>query len=88
MGPKGEEDGMPQNEVNEEQILRALGQLSPAARRAALGRLRNGLDTLDRLVDRNRPRLEVLCRERGLEFARLTEEDQEWLLDELLHQSG
>jgi len=78
---------MPQIEVNEEQILRALDQLSPSARRAALGRLISGLDALDRLVDRNRLRLEALCRDRGLEFNRLTEEERERLIDELLHQS-
>ncbi len=79
---------MPQIEVNEEQVLRALDQLSPTARRAALVKLIRGYDALDRLVERNRGRIETLCRERGVEFARLTEEERERLIDELLHQAS
>jgi hypothetical protein len=79
---------MPQIEVNEEQVLRALDQLSPTARRAALAKLIRGYDALDRLVERNRGRIETLCRERGVEFARLTEEERERLIDELLHQAS
>lgn len=79
---------MPQIEVNEEQVLRALDQLSPTARRAALAKLIRGFDSLDRLVERNRGRIEALCRERGLDFARLTEEERERLIDDLLHQAS
>jgi hypothetical protein len=76
---------MPQIEVNEEQVLRALDQLSPTARRNALAKLIQGYDTLDRLVERNRDRIGAVCRERGLDFARLTEEERERLIDALLH---
>jgi hypothetical protein len=76
---------MPQIEVNEEEVLRALDQLSPAARRTALAKLVRGYDALDRLVERNRDRIEAVCRERGLDFARLTEEERERLVDDLLH---
>ena len=79
---------MPQIEVNEEQILRALEQLSPTARRTALAKLIRGYDELDRLVERNRDRIETVCRERGIEFARLTEEERERLIDDLLHQAS
>jgi hypothetical protein len=79
---------MPQIEVNEEQVLRALDQLSPTARRAALAKLIRGYDALDQLVERNRGRIETLCQERGVEFARLTEEERERLIDELLHQAS
>jgi len=78
---------MPQIEVNEDQVLRALDQLSPTAKRAALARLIRGFDALDRLVARNRDRIEAICRKRGLEFARLTEEERERLIDDLLHQA-
>ena len=78
---------MPQIEVNEDQVLRALDQLSPTAKRAALARLIRGLDALDRLVARNRDRIEAICRERGLDFACLTEDDRERLIDDLLHQA-
>jgi hypothetical protein len=78
---------MSQNEVNEDQVLRALDQLSPAARRKALARLIRGFVVLDRLVDRNRERIEALRRARGLEFGRLTEEERERFIDDLLHQA-
>ena len=76
---------MPKIEVNEEQILIALEQLSPAARRVALAKLIGGLERLDRLVDRNREKIETICRDRGLDFSRLTEEEREALVDEILH---
>jgi len=71
---------MLQIEVNEEQVLRALDQLSPTARRSALAKLIRGYDALDRLVERN-------C-DRVIEFARLTEEERERLIDDLLHQAS
>jgi hypothetical protein len=79
---------MPQIDVNEEQVLRALDQLSPTARRLALAKLIPGYDALDRLVERNRGRIEAMCRERGLDFARMTEEERERLIDDLLHQAA
>lgn len=77
---------MPTIEVNDEQILRCLDQLSPAGRRAALQKLIGGLDRLDLLVERNRPKLESVCRARGVEFSKLTEEQREALVDEMLHE--
>ncbi len=76
---------MPQIEVNEEQVLKALEQLSPAATRMALARLIRGLAQLDRFVEQNRPRLEALCRERGIDFSALSEEEREAFIDDLLH---
>jgi hypothetical protein len=76
---------MPQIEVNEEQVLKALEQFSPAAKRRALARLIPGLAQLDRLVEQNRPRLEAICRERGINFDALTEEQRERFIDDLLH---
>ena len=66
----------------------ALDQLSPTARRLALAKLIPGYDALDRLVERNRGRIEAVCRERGLDFARMTEEERERLIDNLLHQAA
>jgi len=79
---------MPQIEVNEEQVLRAIDQLSLAARRTALVKLVRGYDELDRLIERNRDRIEAVCRERGVEFAQLTEEERERLIDDILHQAA
>lgn len=78
---------MPRIEVSDEQILSCLDQLSPQARRAALAKLIGGLERLDRLVEQNRERIEMICRERGLDFSRLTEEEREALVDEILHEN-
>lgn len=77
---------MPKIEVNDEQILSCVDQLSPAARRVALSKLIGGLDRLDRLVEGNRRKIEVICRERGRDFSKLTEEERETLVDEILHE--
>jgi hypothetical protein len=77
---------MPIIEVNDEQILRCLEQLTPTGRRAALLKLIGGLERVDRLVERNRTKLETLCRERGVQFSQLTEDEREALVDEILHE--
>ena len=47
------------------------------------------LDTgfLISLVDRNRPRLQALCRQRGLSLDDLTEQEREALIDQILHEA-
>ena len=82
-GPR--EWSMPKIEVNDEQILSCLDQLSPAAKRAALAKLIGGLEQLDRFLDRNREKVGAVCRKRGVDFSRLTEEEREALVDEILH---
>lgn len=79
---------MPKIEVDDEQILNCLDQLSPSARRAAIVKLIGGMEKLDRLVERNRAKIEAICRERGVEFSRLTEEEREVLVDEILPGGG
>jgi hypothetical protein len=77
---------MPTIEPAEEQILNSLSQLSPAARREAVRRLLPSAVYLERAVEQNRPRIESLARERGLDWNSLTEEQREELVDELLHE--
>ncbi|MBI1899597.1 MAG: hypothetical protein HYS13_00605 [Planctomycetia bacterium] len=77
---------MPQIEVPEEQILRSLDQLSPQARQEALRRLLPSADYLERAVERNRPRLESLARQRGLDWNAMSEEQRERFIDEVLHE--
>ena len=79
---------MPTIEVNDEQILRCLDQLSPSGRRAALRKLIGGLERLDLLVEKNRGKLEALSRAKGQDFSSLTEEQREALVDEILHERG
>jgi hypothetical protein len=73
-------------EVNDEQILRCLDQLSPEGKKAAMRKLLGGLERLDRLISQNRERIEATCRGRGVDFARLTEEERERFVDEILHE--
>jgi hypothetical protein len=77
---------MPQIEVAEEQILKSLDQLSPTGRREALRRLLPWADYLDRAVERNRPRVEALARQRGLDWNTLSEEQRERFIDEIMHE--
>lgn len=77
---------MPTIDVLEETILQSLDQLSPQARRQALRRLLPTAAYLERAVERNRPRIEALTRQRGLDWNALTEERREQLVDELLHE--
>ncbi len=75
-------------EANDQQILQNMDRLSPAGRRAALLKLVGGLERLDRLVERNRPKLEAMCRARGIDMVKLTEEEREALVDDILHERG
>jgi hypothetical protein len=77
---------MPKIDVPEEQIIESLQQLSPKARKEALRRLLPTPEYLERAVERNRPRLEALARQRGLDWNRLTEDERENLIDEILHE--
>jgi len=73
-------------QLNEEQILEALGKLSPQARTKALRKLIRDLDQLDRIVDRNQERLIALCKARGIDFKSLTDQEREELVDRILHE--
>lgn len=77
---------MPQIEVSEQQILDSLDRLSPKARREAVLRLVVGASTLDRTVDGLQPRLIAMAKERGLDWTRLSDEERERLIDEILHE--
>jgi hypothetical protein len=77
---------MPQIEVSEQQIVDALDRLSPQGRREAVRRLIAGASALDRTVDALQPRLAEIARERGLDWAKLSDEERERLVDEILHE--
>lgn len=77
---------MPTIDVNDEQILRCLDQLSPEGKQAALRKLLGGLNRFDRLIEQNREKLEALCRSRGVDFSKLTENQREQFVDEILHE--
>ena len=73
-------------ELNEDRILEALDRLSPQGRKKALSKLIGSLEALDRLVERNQKRLEAICRERGIDFSKLSETEREDLIDQILHE--
>jgi hypothetical protein len=77
---------MPQIEVSEQQVLDALDRLSPQGRREAVRRLVAGASTLDRIVDTLQPRIAEVARQRGLSWARLSDEERERLVDDILHE--
>jgi hypothetical protein len=79
---------MPTIEINDEQILRCLDQLSPEGKKTALRQLLGGLERLDRLVEKNRERLDAVCKARGVDFGRMTEEERERFVDHILHESA
>ena len=77
---------MPTIAVLEDQLLQSLDQLSPQARRQAIKRLLPSAAYLERAVDRNRPRMEALAKQRGLDWDALTEDQKEQLVDQVLHE--
>ena len=77
---------MPKIEIPEDELVQALDQLSPEARRQALRRLLSTAAYLERAVERNRSRIEALAQDRGLDWITLSEEQREKLIDEILHE--
>jgi hypothetical protein len=77
---------MPTVNIAENDILDSLDQLSDRARREALRRLLPSAAWLEQAVERNRPRIEALARERGLDWSTLTEDERETLIDDVLHE--
>lgn len=77
---------MPQIDVSEQQILDALDRLSPAGRREAVRRLIAGASALDRTMDTLQPRITEIARQRGLDWVKLSDEERERLVDDVLHE--
>lgn len=77
---------MPQIEVSEQQIVDALDRLSPKGRREAVRRLIAGASVLDRTIDVLQPRIVEVARQRGLDWTKLSDEERERLVDEILHE--
>lgn len=73
-------------QINEEQIIRALKNLSPVGRRKVLRKLILDLDELDRVIDRNQEKLLALCRKQGIDFSRLSDAEREDLIDQIIYE--
>ena len=63
-----------------------LGSTPSRRKKTALRQLLAGLERLDRLVDKNREQLDAVCKARGVDFGRLTEEERERFVDHILHE--
>lgn len=77
---------MPQIEVSEQQIVDALERLSPKGRREAVRRLIAGASALDRTIDALQAHIVEVASQRGLDWAKLSDEERERLVDEILHE--
>ena len=77
---------MPKIDIPEDELVQALDQLSPIARRQALRRLLSSAAYLERAVESNRTKIEALAQERGLDWKCLSEDQREKLVDEILHE--
>lgn len=77
---------MPQIDTSDKQILDSLDRLSPRGRREAVLRLVAGASALDRTVERLQPQIIALAKQRGLDWAGLSDEERERLVDDILHQ--
>jgi hypothetical protein len=77
---------VPQIDVSEQQILDALDRLSPKGRREAVRRLIAGASVLDRTIEALQPRIAEVARQRGLDWAKLSDEERERLVDDILHE--
>jgi len=77
---------MPQIDIPEKEIVQALDQLSPEAKRQALRKLLPTSSYLDQAVERNQGRIEALAKQRGLDWNSLTEAQREKLIDDILHE--
>jgi len=84
--PDGRNPVMPQIDVSEQQILDALDRLSPEGRREAVRRLVAGASTLDRIIGTLQPRIAEVARQRGLNWATLSDEERERLVDDILQE--
>jgi hypothetical protein len=61
-----------------------LGSTLPRREKDGATTTPGGLERLDRLVEKNRERLDAVCKARGVDFGRMTEEERERFVDHIL----
>jgi hypothetical protein len=84
-GASGRSDGA-SDRSNRQQIVDALDRLSSKGRRQALRGFIAGASVLDRTIDAFQPRVVEVATQRGLDWAKLSDdEERERLVDEILH---
>jgi hypothetical protein len=74
--------------LRENQVLELATQLSPEGKRALLRVLIPDVGQFEELVDYGSARIRALCKRKGIDWDRLTEERRERLVDDLLHETS
>ena len=74
-------------EVPESQLVQWVQQLPLAAKQSVLRALIAGLDDLESLVDYGSERIREICAQRGINWDKLSEDERQRLVDELLHEA-
>ena len=77
---------MPQDELSDKQIPNGLKRLTPEERREAVLRPIAGASALDRIVDSFEPGIVELATERAVDWGRLSDDERERLVDDILHE--
>ena len=78
---------MPTLELSDQQVVELVKQLSPERKRAALLVLAgDAVARRDERMEFAESRLRVICRERGLDWDQMTEEQRETFINDLTHE--
>lgn len=70
----------------EAQVVELTRQLSPQGKRAVLRALIPELDQFEILLDYGSEQIHTLCKQRGIDWGSLSEEEREQFIDDLLHE--
>ena len=72
--------------LRESQVVELARHLSPEGKRAMLRTLIPYLDQFESLVGYGHERMQALCKQKGIDWDSLSEEERERLIDDLLHE--
>ena len=75
-------------EVLEQQIVEAVSQLSDAAKQQILQQLILDYDSWEDMHATGQTRMRAICRERGIDWDALSDQEQDDLIDHLLHEES
>ena len=73
-------------QLTEDQIVAAIEKLPPQAKRNVLRKLLGDMEKFEKIVQANHKKLISLCKERGIDFYALNEEERIELIDRIIHE--
>jgi len=73
-------------ELSESQVLELVRKLPAESKRAVLREIIPSLDAFEGLVEYGSARMRDLCAQRGIAWDKLTDEERQGLVDDLLHE--